>query len=242
MQLSFAWPDPGAAPDEVIFVRHRRARRYLLRVLADGTVRVTVPRWGAKREARAFVEASRAWIAKQREQRRLAANAGAMAGWRDGTELLFDGRTAVIRTPDATGPIALCWGEERIADIPRAPGGLRESVESWMRDRARHTLPPALLALAAAHGIEVRRVSIRNQRSRWGACSPSGTITLNWRLIQAPLFVREYVLLHELMHRREMNHSRRFWKLVAACCPRQAEARHWLRTEGKSLWPPGGGY
>lgn len=221
-------------------MRHRRARRYLLRVLADGTVRVTVPRWGAKREARAFVEASRAWIARQREQRRLAALA--VAGWGDGTEVLFDGRPAVIRTEGAPPALSLWCGAERIAAIPRVPGSLRESVEAWMQDRARETLPPALLALAAAHGIDVRRVSIRNQRSRWGACSPSGTITLNWRLIQVPGFVREYVLLHELMHRREMNHSRRFWKLVAACCPRQAEARHWLRTEGKSLWPPGEAY
>ncbi len=91
-------------------------------------------------------------------------------------------------------------------------------------------------ALARLHAIDVQRISIRNQRSRWGACSPTGTITLNWRLIQTPPFVREYVLLHELMHRRELNHSRRFWRLVAACCPRHQEARRWLRTEGKSLW------
>jgi predicted metal-dependent hydrolase len=83
----------------------------------------------------------------------------------------------------------------------------------------------------------VSRVSIRNQRTRWGACSATGTITLNWRLIQVPDFVREYVLVHELMHRRELNHSRRFWRLVAACCPRLREARTWLRHEGKTLWP-----
>jgi predicted metal-dependent hydrolase len=82
----------------------------------------------------------------------------------------------------------------------------------------------------------VTRVSVRDQRSRWGACSTRGTITLNWRLIQVPDFVREYVLVHELMHRREMNHSRRFWKLVATHCPRHAEARQWLRKEGKLLW------
>ena len=57
--------------------------------------------------------------------------------------------------------------------------------------------------------------------------------------MQTPAFVREYVLLHELMHRRELNHSRRFWRLVAACCPRHAEARRWLRQEGKLLWADG---
>jgi predicted metal-dependent hydrolase len=176
------------ASEPVVFVRHRRARRYILRVLADGTVRVTLPRWGARREARAFVEANREWIARQRDRRRVH---------------------------------------------PK----LDPDLEASWRARAARELPEELFALAAQHGITVGRVSIRNQRSRWGSCSPSGTITLNWRLVQTPPFVREYVMLHELMHRRELNHSRRFWRLVAACCPRLAEARRWLRTEGKTLWP-----
>jgi hypothetical protein len=84
-------------------------------------------------------------------------------------------------------------------------------------------LPAELLALADVHGVTVTRVSIRNQRSRWGACSSRGSITLNWRLILVPPFVREYVMIHELMHRRELNHSQRFWRHVAAACPRYDE-------------------
>jgi predicted metal-dependent hydrolase len=76
---------------------------------------------------------------------------------------------------------------------------------------------------------------VRDQRSRWGSCSRSGSITLNWRLVQMPPFVRDYIVIHELMHRREMNHSPRFWRHVAAACPRHLEARKWLRTEGKKL-------
>ena len=60
---------------------------------------------------------------------------------------------------------------------------------------------------------------------------------LNWRLIQVPLRLLDYVVVHELAHLREMNHSRRFWRLVAACCPRHVEAREWLKREGKRLWP-----
>jgi predicted metal-dependent hydrolase len=186
VQLRLPLTDPGPAEaGPVIFIRHRRARRYIIRVLPNGTVRVTLPRWGAKREAQAFLDASRGWIATQRAAR-----------------------------------------------VPR-PAPVDERV---MRERARRELPEMLLDLARQHGITVPRVSVRDQRSRWGACSPSGTITLNWRLIRMPAFVREYVLLHELMHRRELNHSRRFWKLVADCCPRHAEARRWLRREGKALW------
>jgi predicted metal-dependent hydrolase len=196
LNLGFESPAPPRVDpplEAIIFVRHRRARRYILRVLPDGTVRVTLPRWGAKREAEAFVEANRPWIEHQRARR---------------------------PSPRASQP----------------PSRLRPLVERWYREKANRELPAMLRRLAALHGIAVTRVSIRDQRSRWGACSANGSITLNWRLIQAPHFVRDYVLLHELMHCRELNHSRRFWRLVAACCPRHAEARQWLRKEGKLLW------
>ena len=202
LNLSFDARDTPLAQDRssdvvelprIVFVRHRRARQYILRVLNDGTVRVTLPRWGAKREAQTFVDANRRWIADQMARR-------------------------ALRAPAAS------------------PSPLRPLVERWYRAKAERDLPRLLRALADLHGIAVTRVSVRDQRSRWGACSSRGTITLNWRLIQVPDFVREYVLLHELMHRREMNHSRRFWRLVASCCPRHGEARQWLRREGKRLW------
>jgi predicted metal-dependent hydrolase len=177
-----------------LFVRHRRARRYVLRVLGDGRLRVTLPRWGTLGEARAFVDANRRWIAKQRARLR------------------------------------------PLAEAPRS-NAIRPLVERWFRQKAERELPHMLLALARAHQVTVTRVSVRDQRSRWGACSSKGVITLNWRLIRVPGFVCEYVMLHELMHRRELNHSRRFWRLVAACCPRHAEARAWLKREGKVLWP-----
>jgi predicted metal-dependent hydrolase len=182
MQLDLPF---ASAPTQ--FVRHRWARRYILRLLDDGTLRVTLPRWGSKREALAFVESSQRWIAQQREKR---------------------------------------------AAVPRP----RIENETAPRARALAELPHELLALAVRHDIAVSRVSIRNQRSRWGACSARGSITLNWRLTLVPDFVREYVMLHELMHRRELNHSRRFWKLVASVCPRHQEARRWLLTEGQRLF------
>jgi predicted metal-dependent hydrolase len=176
---------------ETVFVRHRWARRYILRVLDNGTVRVTLPRWGSKREAIAFLERSEAWIQKQRSR-----------------QLLEQASAPAVVRPDAAG----------------------------IRSRACRELPAQLRALAAQHGVTVTRVSIRDQRTRWGACSSEGSITLNWRLILVPDFVREYVMIHELMHRRELNHSKRFWKHVAAACPRHREARTWLLKEGRRLF------
>ena len=103
-------------------------------------------------------------------------------------------------------------------------------VEAHLRELAARQLPARLLELARAHGLAVAGVSVRNQRTRWGSCSPSGRISLNWRLIQVPPAVSDYVLFHELTHLRHLNHSARFWRELARLCPHHAEARRWLRS------------
>ena len=107
--------------------------------------------------------------------------------------------------------------------------------EERFRTLAATELPERCTALAAEHGVTIGRITIRNQRSRWGSCSPRGAIALNWRLVQMPPFVSDYVILHELMHTRQGNHSRRFWKEVAAVCPEWRAAEKWLRTHGREL-------
>jgi len=174
--------EPRTPNPDLVFVRHSRARRYVISVRDDGTVRVTVPRWGSKREAREFAERERPWIEKQRA--RIA--------------------------PSSPKPDA---------------GTLRA-----MRELAKRELPPRLMELAARHGLTVSRVSIRNQRWRWGSCSRNGHICLNWRLVTMPEPVRDYVLIHELMHLKRMDHSPKFWKLVEVACPDFRNARNFLRA------------
>jgi predicted metal-dependent hydrolase len=180
-------PDP--LRDLIEFVRHPRARRYVIRVRADGTVRVTIPRGGSKRDAVDFAARQRRWIEEER---------GRVAG-------------EAARRGDPTPP-------EVVRDL---------------RARAARELPPRLLELAAEHGLRVSRISVRNQRWRWGSCSRSGHICLNWRLVDMPPEIRDYVMIHELMHLRRMDHSPMFWKLVAAACPGHQTARHWLRDFGR---------
>ena len=109
-------------------------------------------------------------------------------------------------------------------------------VEQALKARAARELPPRLLALAARHGLTVNRVSIRDQRSRWGSCSPTGHIALNYRLMLMPEAVRDYILVHELMHLKQADHSRRFWRHVEAACPGFRDAERWLRRHGSSLF------
>jgi predicted metal-dependent hydrolase len=101
--------------------------------------------------------------------------------------------------------------------------------------QARVSLPPRLLELAALHGLQVTRVSIRNQRARWGSCGHDGHICLNWRLVLMPDWVRDYVMVHELMHLRRLDHSPAYWELVAAAYPAYRKAREWLRVHGSEL-------
>jgi predicted metal-dependent hydrolase len=110
------------------------------------------------------------------------------------------------------------------------------SVDRELRARAAKELPPQLLGVAERHGLVVSRVSIRNQRSRWGSCSPRGHIALNFRLLLMPPDVREYILIHELMHLRQPNHSIRFWRLVEAACPGFRAAERWLKEHGAALF------
>jgi predicted metal-dependent hydrolase len=109
-------------------------------------------------------------------------------------------------------------------------------VEAGLRAQAQRELPTRLLELAAQNGLMVARITIRDQRSRWGSCSPKGHIALNYRLMLMPADVRDYILVHELMHLRQADHSRRFWRHVEAAFPRFREAERWLRKHGSSLF------
>jgi predicted metal-dependent hydrolase len=114
-------------------------------------------------------------------------------------------------------------------------GDLRATLEAQFARRAKVELPARAWELAAITGVEVKLVTVRNQRSRWGSCSVTGTISLNWRLVQTPDFVRDYIIYHELMHLREMNHSRRFWREVEQVCPDYSRAEDWLKRHGSLL-------
>ena len=131
------------------------------------------------------------------------------------------------------------WIDRERARLRRetSAGGEARSpdVDQAVRGRAKQELPPRLLELAAMHGLRVSRISVRNQRWRWGSCSRSGHICLNWRLVEMPPHIRDYVMIHELMHLKRMDHSPRFWTLVAAACPEYQIARRWLRDHTDAL-------
>jgi predicted metal-dependent hydrolase len=124
---------------------------------------------------------------------------------------------------------------DQVVSLTAGARSVRAVVERHLWDLARLDLPLRLAALSAERSLPTSKVSVRNQRSRWGSCSTRGAIALNWRLIQMPPSVSDYVILHELAHRRQPNHSARFWREVEALCPWWRDAERWLRRHGKEL-------
>lgn len=100
------------------------------------------------------------------------------------------------------------------------------------------SLTQRTLELAAQTHSAISKVTIRNQRTRWGSCSRNRAISLNWRLIQTPPFVSDYIILHELTHLRQMNHSAHFWAEVEKVCPTWRQAERWLRNHGREIMSP----
>jgi predicted metal-dependent hydrolase len=162
-------------------------------------------------------------------------SAGAAPRWGHGTTLLLRGEAVTIHVIDRDSARVAVYGNREVS-VPDEAGDLRPYLEADLRALAREQLPARLAALAAANGLSVAGVTIRNQRSRWGSCSRDGRIALNFRLVQMPFEVADYVLLHELMHLEQQNHSIRFWRLVERVCPGFRSAERWLKTEGRGLF------
>jgi len=221
-----------AAAGGIVFERSARARNYRLTLRRDGTAVATIPLRGSQREAEHFVAQQQDWL--ERARARQARRPRGAEVWVIGTHVLWRGEMTEIRIAAAGERPQICLGAD-LFRVPGFDGDLRPTLEAHFARRGRVELPARTWELAAVTGMEVKQVSVRNQRSRWGSCSANGTISLNWRLVQTPDFVRDYIIHHELMHLREMNHSSRFWARVEEVCPGWREAEHWLKRNGSLL-------
>ncbi len=208
--------------------RSDRARSVRVRVEHDGEVTVTLPRRAREREAEAAVRELRPWI-----DRRLADAAVARAAIprEPGTVPYLDGRLRLVEQPGRTR--AHRRGD--LLQVPVAGSEQRAAIDRWFRRAARAEVLPRLDAAAAELGRSYERLTIRDQRTRWGSCSASGAIAINWRLLLGPEEVLDYVVWHEACHLVVMDHSSRFWGLLARHRPGYEQPRDWLRRNAGAL-------
>ena len=201
-----------------------RARRLAVRVLPGGLVEIVVPRGTRPRAVEQFVSRHRRWIERTLDLYR-PAGAAAAEGLPDHVHFAATGQAYGLRHAGGTGIPRLTVGSGGIllTGASDRPVLLRHALQRFTMRAAHAALGAWLAELSCATGLRYARMQIRRQRTRWGSCSPSGTISLNACLMFQPAAVVNYLLIHELAHTRHMNHSRRFWRLVERVEPRWRE-------------------
>lgn len=206
-----------------------RARRRTIALFVGGNgIEARAPRHVAISEIETFMREKERWI-----RRRLAAPHRLPFVWETGATLPWLGQSVTLALRPGESGIRLSAGQ---LEVGLADGtGLRERVLAWIREQALALFRERVAALSRAVNLKVFGVGLSNARTRWGSCSASGRIRLNWRLILLPAHLVDYVVAHEVAHRRELNHSARFWDVVALLYPRYREARRELSALSKTL-------
>ncbi|ABZ83158.1 conserved hypothetical protein [Heliomicrobium modesticaldum Ice1] len=138
----------------------------------------------------------------------------------------------------AEGRVKLDAGRLFIRLEPERKGQWRPVAGEWMRAQAEALIPQRVGEIARRLGCAYDKVTIRDQKTRWGSCSSKQSLSFNWRLVLFPPVVMDYVIIHELCHLQELNHSARFWTLVERCMPDYALHRRWLRERGREFSVP----
>ena len=190
-----------------------RARRFRLTVGPHQPLELVVPRGAREREIDKVIHDHRRWIYEQVTRAAEVARRGSTLGL------------------DRPGVL---W----IHLEPRVAGnGFTDAiaVERWYRREARRRITAMVEDEAERLGVRYTSIAIRDQRTRWGSCSKRGTLSFNWRLVIAPVEVCRYVVVHEVCHLRELNHSKAFWRLVDEAMPNWREQKGWLDRNGYEL-------
>jgi predicted metal-dependent hydrolase len=213
--------------------RHAQARRYTLRIqAATHEVVLTMPPRGNLRDARAFAERHGGWIAARLNR------LPKPAPFADGALVPIRGIDHRIALRGSARGVTATEIDADGVHLLRVSGDtphLERRVTDFLKREAKRDLEAAAHHYATTLGVMIARISIRDQASRWGSCSSTGVLSFSWRLILAPPFVLDYLAAHEVAHLVEMNHSRRFWRLVLRICPDAHRAKTWLDAHGAGL-------
>lgn len=188
---------------------HSRSKSIKIHLEPNGEVVVTTPRFTPKIAIKAMIRKNKTWIEKQllriKQQQNLMESA---------TQLQIFGKTHFKEKLQLNS---------------------QKEVDRFLKSTATRYILPRTKKIAEEMGINFGRVTLRQQKTRWGSCSSQGNLNFNWRLVHFPTPVVDYVIIHELAHRKQMNHSAHFWDLVRKHDPAYAQHRGWLKRHGLTL-------
>lgn len=215
-------------PARIAWRHSARARRISLRIdPCQGSVIVTLPPRAGRRAGMALLMDHMEWVAD-----RLAALPDAVP-LAHGEEVPIGGVPhRICHVPQKRGG---AWLQDGELHVTGSPEFISRRVKDFLRAEARRRLGLLVHAKTAHAGLQARRLTVKDTRSRWGSCANDGSLAFSWRLVMAPDFVQDYVAAHEVAHLRHMNHGKRFWTLVDRLTPHTEAAIPWLRQEGARL-------
>jgi hypothetical protein len=217
--------------------KNARARRVWIKMEDHAGLVVVLPRWASPSRAPEILRLHKSWVLDRLTEReeRLSKAVPPLGTTRT---LVYRGRPLSLRVRSCacTSPTVEWHRDHVLVQVPRdGDSSLPKILENSYRNRAREVFERRAQALSEVLGLRPKRIEIRDQKTRWGACSGRGTVTFSWRLVLAPPAVLDYVVAHELCHLRHANHGRRFWELLSTVCPNFAAHRRWLRENGALL-------
>lgn len=210
-----------------------RSRHIKIRVESSGEVVVSAPPRASRTKIAEFVQQSQDWINHQLTKLATRKEFG-----ESDTTLMIFGRKYQKRvelTKEQSIGIIIVEDTIHINPIEFTDTSVSKEITRFLKSTAERYILPRTKQLAETMGISYRLITLRQQKTRWGSCSRDGNLNFNWRLVHCPPEVIDYVIIHELAHRRHMNHSDRFWQEVAKFDPAHREHRGWLKRHGMSL-------
>lgn len=220
---------------------HRSQRRTIGFVINESGLRITAPKRCTLSSIENALFRKQKWILEKlayHEQRKR--QRAAPVQWAAGTGLPYLGNTLVLSPEEPVPPATVFHiGKNRLftrSSLLNQPTDLEIQLKKWLREEAKKILRERLDRYAAEMGVRFSAFSLSNAITRWGSCSVKGHIRLNWRLIHCDTDLIDYVVIHELAHLREMNHSPAFWAIVNAHYPQYKKARQELHRLAASLF------
>jgi predicted metal-dependent hydrolase len=217
--------------------RSFRARRVRLEISQRNGLVIIVPRSYPAVRLLALIQSKERWISRHLTQLSRSQQLPIPRKLKTGDGIPYLGRNyKLVKQTNHHGDVIALEGNKLAVSPDLFDNGLFEiSLEKWYRAEAARLITVMADSLSSQMDISYKRIVIRGQKTRWGSCSRKKTLSFNWKLIMVPEPVLEYVIVHELLHLKEMNHSKKFWELVARNCPDWREHKKWLKDHETEL-------
>lgn len=216
-----------------------------IQLLEDGFVKVSAPFGVTESEIDEIVNNKLSWILKKQEElKRIYREKNVDRKFEDGEKISFLGREyrlKIVKTKKDIKPEVVIDNDNMIIYINEkfidkdTKENIRKLLKKWFIERFREIAAKRIEKYSILIGVTPSKITIREQKTRWGSCSSKGSINLNWKLVMAPMEVVDYVIVHELCHMIEMNHSREYWNIVSSVMPDYKKYKKWLKENGHKL-------